>query len=40
MELREPLVNVVGDDVELPLIRSAHDAENILSCTRVAKMNP
>jgi hypothetical protein len=40
MELREPLVDVVGDDVELRLVRGAHDAENILSCACVAKVNP
>ena len=40
MELREPLVNVVGDDVELHRIRGAHDADNILSCARIAKVNP
>ena len=32
MELREPLVDVVGDDVELRMIPGVHDAENILSC--------
>src|ERR1035438_1454259 len=36
MELREPLVDVVGDDVELRMIRGVHDAENILSCAWVA----
>ena len=38
MELREPLVNVVGDDVESRMIRGVHDAENILSCAWVAPL--
>jgi hypothetical protein len=31
MELREPLVDVVSDDVELRLVSGVHDAENIPS---------
>jgi hypothetical protein len=36
MELREPLVDVVGDNVELHMIRGFHDAEDILSCAWAA----
>jgi hypothetical protein len=38
MELRESLVDVVGDDVELHVIRGVHEAENILSCGWVATL--
>lgn len=40
MELREPLMDVVGNDVELRRIRGAQDAGNILSCAWIAKVNP
>jgi len=36
MELRKPLVDVVGDDVESHGIGGVHEAENILSCGWVA----
>jgi hypothetical protein len=35
MELRESLVDVVGNDVESHVIRGVHEAENFLSCTWV-----